>query len=69
MCYREYCDDCKYATKCKIAYTVNFCENCKDYNDCDIRYYECEAGHEIECNNGFEENNSYCDYDEENENE
>ena len=59
----SYCDTCGYADDCELAYGICFCEDCKDYHDCTIRYYTCEAGHEIECNNGFEDKNDYCSED------
>lgn len=48
------CDFCVYGETCPLAYYVNFCEDCKHYDDCDI-LSECEGGHHVECNNGFEE--------------
>lgn len=59
------CDTCDYFDKCDDAGQVNFCEDCRDFPDCRICTVTCEAGHFIECNNGFEEE-GYCDeYDEE----
>lgn len=62
----NHCDYCNYADECELAYGVCFCEDCKDYPDCSIRCVTCEAGHDIECNNGFEDKNDYCseDYEE-----
>ena len=50
---KNYCEGCKYESNCKIAYSVNFCRNCRDYYDCEIRTEFCEDMHYIECNNGF----------------
>lgn len=61
----NYCESCDYANECDLADVINFCEDCKDYHDCSIRYHTCEAGHYIECNNGFEDKNDYCSEDEE----
>lgn len=46
FCEIEDCDD---------RDQVNFCEECKEYLNCDLKYVTCKAGHSIECNNGFEE--------------
>lgn len=51
---KDRCSNCKYAKKCELAGFVNFCEECKYYDECDICYDYCNAGHPIECNNGFE---------------
>lgn len=58
---RDYCETCDFANKCSYAYAVRFCRECKDYWDCDIRNVSCMAGHDIECDNGFEEENEYDD--------
>ena len=55
MQYENYCDICEYYDDCEYAGEVNFCEDCKDHNGCTLRYVSCKAGHDIECNNGFEE--------------
>ena len=60
------CENCEHSDKCPLAKITNFCEDCKDYDICTIRDVYCEKGFEIECNNGFEENDYYDDYDEEN---
>ena len=60
-----YCDDCEYRDECDLVDNVNFCEDCKDRWTCTIRGVDCKAGHDIECNNGFEPR-GYCD-DEESE--
>lgn len=54
---RDYCEECKYVNKCEYAFSIRFCRDCKDYWDCDIRNVCCKAGHDIECDNGFEEEN------------
>ena len=60
---RDYCETCDYADKCEYAYSVRFCRDCKDYRDCSLRLYggSCYAGYDIECDNGFEEENEYDD--------
>ena len=55
MKIKEHCVGCKYEYDCDFAHNINFCENCKDFDRCSIRYVYCKAGHELECNNGFEE--------------
>lgn len=47
-----YCETCK-IKDCQLREQINFCEDCKDYDDCTIKE-SCEAGYDIECNNGFE---------------
>ena len=70
MAEKDYCIDCKEAGMCGYAYGVNFCDNCKDRFDCDIRYYNsCPEGHDMECNNGFASINDYDDYDDEEDDE
>ncbi|MEE0983767.1 MAG: hypothetical protein U0L38_06915, partial [Bacteroidales bacterium] len=56
-----YCDNCGFRDECELADNVNFCEDCKERWTCTIRYGFCMAGHDIECNNGFEPRNDYCD--------
>lgn len=36
-------------------YKDNFCDDCRDSVFCTIRSVSCQAGYDIECNNGFEE--------------
>ena len=62
----NHCDFCEYANTCELAGGINFCEDCKDCAECTIKE-SCEAGHYIECNNGFEDKNEYCCEDEESE--
>jgi hypothetical protein len=47
----DYCEKCEH--KCSLAFMINFCKDCKNYKDCDI-LAQCDDGHDIECNNGFE---------------
>lgn len=56
MIYEEVCRcwGCEYIDNCELAEQINFCEDCKDYPNCGICNGYCQAGHEIECNNGFE---------------
>lgn len=62
----NHCDCCEYADKCELADGINFCEDCRDFGECTIACVFCEAGHAIECNNGFEVKDGYCeDYEEE----
>ena len=56
---KSYCDDCRcnsceHQDNCELSYLTEFCEDCKHYPECTIRFCVCPAGHEIECNNGFE---------------
>lgn len=61
----NHCDTCEFADKCELANGINFCEDCKDCKDCPIKSCVCDAGHYIECNNGFEiEGDCYADDDE-----
>lgn len=61
----NHCDTCEFADKCELANGINFCEDCKDCKDCSIKNCVCDAGHYIECNNGFEiEGDCYADDDE-----
>lgn len=57
MCY---CNSCDFYEECDLAGDINFCEDCKDCETCTIKFNSCEAGHCIECNNGFEDKNDYC---------
>lgn len=50
----NYCLGCKYANQCEDENQINFCDDCKDCDECTIKTVTCEAGHYIECNNGFE---------------
>lgn len=59
------CDICKYQSKrCELAYSINFCDDCKYSLDCTIKSVWCDAGYDVECNNGFEPNDEYCEEDE-----
>ena len=58
-----HCDTCDHYDECEYAGGINFCEDCKDYHGCTIRNCSCMAGHDIECNNGFEDKNDYCSED------
>lgn len=60
-----YCYECEYRDNCELAEQINFCEDCKYNLTCDIKSC-CEAGHDIECNNGFEPK-SYLDDESEDE--
>lgn len=60
----NYCDNCEYNNECELAGIINFCEDCKDCDCCSIRTEYCKAGHDIECNNGFEKKDCYCDEEE-----
>ena len=60
----NYCDTCDYADKCELADGINFCDDCKDCHNCTIKFDTCEAGHYIECNNGWEDKEDYCCEDE-----
>lgn len=62
----NHCWDCEYIHSCELAEQINFCEDCKDYSDCGICDTYCQAGHSIECNNGFEPK-SEIDWEEEDE--
>ena len=68
MIYEELCRcwGCEYIDNCELAEQINFCEDCKDYPNCGICDSYCQAGHEIECNNGFEPK-SEIDWEEDNE--
>ena len=48
-----YCDTCNVAS-CELRNQTNFCEDCAEYDYCTIHSEWCDAGYEIECNNGFE---------------
>ena len=51
----NYCESCKYVDDCELAYEVSFCDDCKHFRNCPLAYECCcKAGHDIECNNGFE---------------
>ena len=66
---RNYCKNCEFRNPCDLRDCVNFCVDCKDYYHCNI-LKDCEAGHSVECNNGFEDGTfNYDDEDEENEEE
>lgn len=57
----SYCDNYKYSETCDIAFYTEFCDDCTDFLTCNIRYVTCAAGHDIECNNGFQPRNYYDD--------
>lgn len=59
------CYTCEYHDECEYADGINFCDDCIYGNNCDLRYVSCEAGHDIECNNGFEDKSDYCSEDDE----
>lgn len=60
------CENCEHSDKCPLAKITNFCEDCVDYEICNIKSSECcEKGHDIECNNGFEDKENYKYYDDE----
>lgn len=48
----NYCDYCE-VENCELRGEINFCEDCADYESCTI-LSPCTAGHDVECNNGFE---------------
>lgn len=50
---KDYCLDCEYRESCELVDNINFCDDCADCIGCDIKT-SCDAGHDIECNNGFE---------------
>lgn len=54
---KDRCYNCEHSDNCKIAYHYNFCEDCRDYWNCNIKSWseDCLKGYEIECNNGFED--------------
>lgn len=49
------CNGCKFYDDCVYADNYNFCEDCRAGFGCSLRTVQCEAGYDIECNNGFEE--------------
>ena len=61
----NHCDCCEYYDECELAGDINFCEECQEYPECRICVVSCKAGHDIECNNGFEPKGDYCSEDEE----
>lgn len=60
----SHCDVCEYYDECEYAGIICFCDSCRNRQDCNLRYVSCKAGHDIECNNSYEED-GYCDDDEE----
>lgn len=64
-----YCDTCE-VKDCDLRDNVNFCEDCAEYRTCPLHdgvFGTCEAGYDIECNNGFELDEDcypYPEYDE-----
>ena len=59
----NYCDACEFYDECEYSDGINFCDDCKDCFNCNLKYVSCKAGHDIECNNGFEDKNDYCSED------
>lgn len=58
--YENYCDTCDLYEDCEYAGNICFCDFCADRKDCTVKCVTCDAGHYIECNNGFEvEGNIY----------
>ena len=62
------CVLCEYYEECEYAEQINFCDDCKYGNHCDLRTVQCLAGHDIECNNTFEPK-SEIDWEEEEDEE
>lgn len=50
----NYCDGCKFSECCELTNEIDFCEDCANFEECSIKTVWCDAGHAIECNNGFE---------------
>lgn len=48
------CDLCDHQHTCELANIINFCDDCRYKDECTIRDVACDAGYDIECNNGFE---------------
>ena len=66
--FENRCTLCEYYDECEDAEMINFCDDCKDALNCPIRFCcQCKAGHDIECNNGFEPKYESDWEDEENE--
>lgn len=67
---KKYCETCD-VEECELRGVINFCEDCKNYDTCDIRTwsYGCEKDFEVECNNGFEPKNDFDDFISEEEEE
>ena len=61
------CTYCEHYDKCEYADEIRFCDECRHNYSCPIRNVCCEAGHDIECNNGFEERIEYFGEEEEEE--
>ena len=51
----DFCIGCNLREDCGLVNIVNFCDNCLHAESCEIRSVGCDAGHDIECNNGYEE--------------
>ena len=49
------CANCEHYNECEHADEVCFCDECRHDYSCPVKTVCCEAGHYIECNNGFEE--------------
>lgn len=52
--YENYCDTCDLYEDCEYAGNICFCDFCADRKGCTVKCVTCDAGHHIECNNGFE---------------
>ena len=50
----NYCYGCKFSECCELFNNIDFCEDCVHFEECPIKTVWCDAGHAIECNNGFE---------------
>ena len=64
MSERNFCIGCDLFDICEFANNVKFCDNCNQGDICDVRTVCCDAGHDIECNNGYEEDEMEVDEDE-----
>lgn len=49
----SFCPQCPHRNTCELVDNINFCEDCQDNDVCTIQS-SCDAGHDVECNNGFE---------------
>ena len=57
--YDDPCVGCKFENTCELSNPA-FCYGCVDEDNCKLQTY-CEAGHPIQCNNGFELKRDYVD--------